>query len=496
MSTFPAIKISNTLTNKKEVFVPLKEGHVSIYACGVTVYDLCHLGHAMQAIIYDTIVKYLRYRGFEVRYVRNYTDVDDKIIDRAKERGISPLELSSEMIQACDEDMISIGVLPADQQPKVSDYIPEIITYIQALIEKGFAYPTQNGDVYFEVRKKLDYGKLSNQKIEQLRSINLEDSYKKDPLDFALWKASDVEGARWNSPWGYGRPGWHIECSVMSSELLGGHFDIHGGGRDLVFPHHENEVAQSEAHSHPHCNYANYWIHSGLLTMESQKMSKSTGNFLTIRDALQKYDYEVIRFNVFQVHYSSNVDFNAKNFGLALKRVYYFYKTFARVNQMVNNCSRVSEEILPDLNIQIFDKNFNEAMDDDFNMPRAFVVIQDVFSQINEIIDRKGIKSKNKIYSLVLLKQLASRLLSVFGMLQREPSEFFDQIYERLVDSRNLDKEKIKSLLDSRKLARETKNFEESDRLREQLLELGLQVQDTPTGQTWEISEEALFSLC
>ena len=496
MSTFPAIKISNTLTNRKEVFIPLKEGFVSIYACGVTVYDLCHLGHAMQAIIYDTIVNYLRYRGFKVRYVRNYTDVDDKIIDRAKERGISPLELSSEMIKACDQDMLAIGVQPADQQPKVSDYIPEIVAYIQTLIDKGFAYSTEDGDVYFEVRRKIDYGKLSNQKIEQLRSNIVEDSQKKDPLDFALWKSSDVEGARWNSPWGYGRPGWHIECSVMSSELLGGHFDIHGGGRDLVFPHHENEIAQSEAHNHPDCNYANYWIHSGLLTMESQKMSKSTGNFLTIRDALNKYDYEVIRFNVFQVHYSSNVDFNAKNFGLALKRVYYFYKTIDRINQMANNFSEISEEILPDLKIEIFERNFTEAMDDDFNMPRAFVVIQEIFSQINEIIDRKGIKAKRKIYSLIKLKEAASRFLAVFGMLQREPSEFFDQVFERLVDARDLDQDEIKFLLEARTIARESKNYVESDRLREQLLELGVQVQDTPNGQTWEISEEALFSLC
>ena len=239
MSTTPKIRITNTLTNRKEVFEPIQAGNVSIYACGVTVYDLCHLGHAMQAIIYDTIVRYLRHRNFQVNYVRNYTDVDDKIIDRANERGISPLELSNEMIKACDDDLAAVGVQPANSQPKVSDYIPEIISYIQTLIEKGYAYATENGDVYYEVRKKSDYGKLSNQKIEQLRSgqrtLNDDENVKNDPLDFALWKSSDVERARWQSPWGFGRPGWHIECSVMSSQLLGNHFDIHGGGRDLVF---------------------------------------------------------------------------------------------------------------------------------------------------------------------------------------------------------------------------------------------------------------------
>lgn len=500
MSALPIIRINNTLTNKKNVFKPLHEGQVSIYACGVTVYDLCHLGHAMQAILYDTIVRYLRYRGFKVTYVRNYTDVDDKIIDRAQERGINPLQLSSEMIQACDEDMLAIGVRPADHQPKVSDYIPQIIAYIESLIEKGFAYSTESGDVYFNVRSKADYGKLSNQKIEQLRSGNrlqIDEEYsKRDPLDFALWKASEIEGARWQSPWGYGRPGWHIECSVMSSQLLGSHFDIHGGGRDLVFPHHENEIAQSEAHSHPNCQYANYWIHSGLLTVENQKMSKSTGNFLTIRDALVKYDFEVIRYNVFQVHYSSNVDFNAKNFGLGLKRVYYFYKTLDRVQQLTNGALNVNMELLPDVNIDKIVTAFTEAMDDDFNMPRAFVVIHELFSQINEIIDRKEIKLKNKIYSLQKLTETASCFLEVFGMLERQPSEFFEQIYQRLIDSRNLDTNQIDAMLTARISARETKDYVESDRLRQKLFELGLQVQDTPNGQTWEISEEALFSLC
>lgn len=500
MSTTPKIRITNTLTNRKEVFEPIQAGNVSIYACGVTVYDLCHLGHAMQAIIYDTIVRYLRHRNFQVNYVRNYTDVDDKIIDRANERGISPLELSNEMIKACDDDLAAVGVQPANSQPKVSDYIPEIISYIQTLIEKGYAYATENGDVYYEVRKKSDYGKLSNQKIEQLRSgqrtLNDDENVKNDPLDFALWKSSDVEGARWQSPWGFGRPGWHIECSVMSSQLLGNHFDIHGGGRDLVFPHHENEVAQSEAYSHPECNYANYWMHSGLLTMNNQKMSKSTGNFLTIRDALKKYDFEVIRYNVFQVHYSSNVDFNAEKFGLALKRIYYFYKTLDRVNQLVNSYDDAPQQILPEIDSVQLEERFHEAMDDDFNTPRAFVVIQEIFSQINEILDRKGVKPKNKVYSLEKLAKTAMKFLGVFGLAQRPPEKFFEQIYQRLVESRKLDSERVDFLLKARVEARQTKDYEESDRLRDELLQLGLQVQDTPKGQLWEVSEEALYSLC
>ncbi|MEE2924901.1 MAG: cysteine--tRNA ligase [bacterium] len=500
MSITPEIKITNTLTNSKEVFKPIQDGEVSIYACGVTVYDLCHLGHAMQAIIYDTIVRYLRYRNFQVNYVRNYTDVDDKIIDRAKERGISPLELSNEMIKACDDDLASVGVQPASSQPKVSDYIPEIISYIKTLIEKGYAYSTEKGDVYYEVRKKSDYGKLSNQKIEQLRSgqriLSDDENVKNDPLDFALWKSSKVEGASWESPWGLGRPGWHIECSVMSSQLLGNHFDIHGGGRDLVFPHHENEVAQSEAYSYPDCHYANYWMHSGLLTMNSQKMSKSTGNFLTIRDALKKYDFEVIRYNVFQVHYSSNVDFNAEKFGLALKRIYYFYKTIYRVNNLLNSSHDAPQKILPELDIVKLEERFHDAMDDDFNMPRAFVVIQEIFSQINEILDRKGVKPKNKVYSLKKLKEIAIKFLDIFGLVQRPPEKFFKQIYQRLVESRGLDSKRVDFLLNARVKAREAKDYEESDRLRDELLQLGLQVQDTPKGQLWEVSEEALYSLC
>ena len=500
LSVAPEIRITNTLTNRKEIFKPIYEGQVSIYACGVTVYDLCHLGHAMQAILYDTIVRYLRYRNYKVTYIRNYTDVDDKIIERAQERGMSPLELSDEMIKACDNDLAAVGVQPANQQPKVSDYIPEIIKYIQTLIENGYAYSTERGDVYYEVRKKSDYGKLSNQKIEQLKSgqivLDDEQNVKKDPLDFALWKSGTVDGACWKSPWGYGRPGWHIECSVMSSQLLGDHFDIHGGGRDLVFPHHENEVAQSEAFSHPKCHYANYWIHSGLLTMNNQKMSKSTGNFLTIRDALKKYDFEVIRYNVFQVHYSSNVDFNADKFGLALKRIHYFYKTLERVNQIKSTVQDAPQKLLLELDLIQLKKQFQDAMDDDFNMPRAFVVIQEIFSQINEILDRKGVKPKHKVYSLEKLAEIAIEFLKIFGLAQRSPEKFFKEIYQRLIESRQLDPDKVDFLLKARVKARQAKDYEESDRLRDQLLQLGLQVQDTPQGQLWEVSEDALYSLC
>ena len=279
------------------------------------------------------------------------------------------------MIKACDDDLAAVGVQPANSQPKVSDYIPEIISYIQTLIEKGYAYATENGDVYYEVRKKSDYGKLSNQKIEQLRSgqrtLNDDENVKNDPLDFALWKSSDVEGLV-GSHWGFGRPGWHIECSVMSSQLLRNHFDIHGGGRDLVFlimktrlPNQKPTVIQNVIMQITGCT-------PGLLTMNNQKMSKSTGNFLTIRDALKKYDFEVIRYNVFQVHYSSNVDFNAEKFGLALKRIYYFYKTLDRVNQLVNSYDDAPQQILPEIDSVQLEERFHEAMDDDFNTPRAF----------------------------------------------------------------------------------------------------------------------------
>ena len=321
------IRVTNTLSGKKEKLIPHEEGHIKIYACGVTVYDHCHIGHAMQAIYFDVMRNYLKFAGYKVTYVRNYTDVDDKIINKAKELNMKPLDLSEKIIKSSIKDMEAIGVKEADREPKVSETIPEIISMIEELIKKGFAYPTSEGDVYYRVQKKADYGKLSNRNVSDLRSNtrDLVQGGKEDALDFALWKSDLTEGASWESPWGAGRPGWHIECSAMAKKHLGDTFDIHGGGRDLVFPHHENEIAQSESANS--CTYCNYWVHSGLLTINKQKMSKSLGNHILISDFVSKYPGEVLRLAYLQYHYSSNVDFSEAVFNNCLKKLLYFYET-------------------------------------------------------------------------------------------------------------------------------------------------------------------------
>ncbi|NDE17689.1 cysteine--tRNA ligase, partial [bacterium] len=366
----PQILVTNTLTRRKE---PLKSldpsgNKIRMYACGVTVYDDCHIGHAMQAIFFDVIRRYLEFAGYDVTYVRNFTDVDDKIIDRAKQRGMSPARLAQDMIESSDRDMEAIGVRPADHQPRVSEMIPQIVHMIQDLIRDEAAYATKSGDVYYRVRRKSDYGKLSGRNPDELRSgtRDLVQGDKEDPLDFALWKKDDVPDASWDSPWGRGRPGWHIECSAMSKEYLGNSFEIHGGGRDLVFPHHENEIAQSEsANKAP---YASCWMHCGLLTIEKQKMSKSLGNHITIQDFLKSWTPEVLRFGILQYHYSSNVDFSKAVFQQCHRRLLYFYETLDLLNQMAPE--KVSAPADP-LNHHWLIGEFHKAMSDDFNTAAA-----------------------------------------------------------------------------------------------------------------------------
>ena len=336
------VRITNTLTGKKETLQPIEPGHVKMYACGVTVYDHCHIGHAMQAIYFDVIRNFLEFIGYKVTYVRNYTDVDDKIIKKANERGISPKTLVDEIIESCSTDMKNLGVRPATFEPRVSECIPDIISMIETLIENGSAYESA-GDVYYRVRSKPDYGKLSNRNPDQLRAgtRDLASGDKEDSLDFALWKKDDVKDASWDSPWGKGRPGWHIECSVMAKNSLGDNFDIHGGGRDLVFPHHENEIAQSESANQ--CSYANIWVHSGLLTIEKQKMSKSLGNHILIQDFLKKWAPEVLRLAYLNQQYSSNSDFSENVFKSCARKLLYYYESLHLLLIILKN---FNEEIL------------------------------------------------------------------------------------------------------------------------------------------------------
>lgn len=486
------LRLTNTLTNSKEIFRPIQSGRIGIYACGVTVYDECHLGHAMQAILFDTFVQYLKYRGFDVTYVRNYTDVDDKIILRAAELGESPLELSERMIQKSLEDMNSLGVHPADYEPKVSDNIPAIIDYIQQLIDKDFAYSTTEGDVYYRVLKKEDYGKLSNQKPDQLlvgHRIDSKDS-KENPLDFALWKHDETEGASWESPWGMGRPGWHIECSVMATKYLGSNFDIHGGGRDLVFPHHENEIAQAEAHT---CGpYANYWVHTGLMTLENQKMSKSVGNLIRIREALEKYSAEVLRWTIFQVHYSSDLNFTHQGFALSMRKLYYCYQTLRRSLELIDGGPSDDHH---GVDVKGYETAFREAMDDDFQIPRALVVVNQVFQDLNEILNRKGLKAPVRRGSIKPLLGLIRDLGRVLGLFQRNAEDFLSEIHNKYLNLKKIEPSFVDNSLNQRNELRKVREFEKADQIRFQLSELGILVLDTTGGSQWELSETALEEL-
>ena len=330
------MKIYNSMTGKKEEFKPIKDGEVKMYACGITVYDLSHIGHARQAIVYSMIKNYLEYRGYKVTYVRNYTDVDDKIINKANALGKNAIEFSREQIEETEKDMAGLHVAPADIQTKASEYIDKIIDFVQKLIDKGYAYVAPNGDVYYSVRKFKDYGKLSHRNVDDMLNgvrIELEEG-KEDPIDFALWKSAKPGEISWDSPWGKGRPGWHIECSAMALNTLGETIDIHGGGRDLLFPHHENEIAQSEALTGK--TFANYWSHCGLIKINGEKMSKSLGNSLTIRDALKMYDYEVIKYLMFSKHYGSDMDILDSDFLMAEKHMYYFYISIKQMEDFIN----------------------------------------------------------------------------------------------------------------------------------------------------------------
>ncbi len=489
------MKLTNTLSGRKEEVKPLVDGRISMYACGVTVYDKCHLGHAMQAILYDVLARWLRFRGYEVTYVRNFTDVDDKIIARARELELSPLELSSRMIAASRRDMDALRVQPADHEPKVSDYIPDIIEFIENLIQKEYAYVTSSGDVYFRVRCKEDYGKLSGQNPDAMRTgarIDA-DPDKEDPLDFALWKSEDVEGAAWDSPFGKGRPGWHIECSVMSNCILGERFDIHGGGRDLVFPHHENEIAQSEARHG--CGFASTWVHCGLLTIERQKMSKSTGNFITIEDALREYGVELIRWNLYQYHYASNIDFSDAAFRQGLKKLYSFYRTLSSVQRLSTAFPEFRAVPLPEYDPESFEKEFIEAMDDDLNLPRAMSTVHGWFQAMNEVLALKGLKQGRRIQGLLALKESLMEFLNLLEICQEDPESFFRDIHARWFARQGLKADWVDTLVKERNQARKSRDFARADQIRDELAVRGLRLLDTAEGTSWELSDQALEEL-
>jgi cysteinyl-tRNA synthetase len=485
------IRIYNTLTKQKEEFKPLNPPVVNMYTCGVTVYDDCHIGHARSLYVFDVIRRYLKYRGYDVRFVRNITDVDDKIINRANDLKVGWLDLVEKYIAAYRKDLRSLGVADADAEPRATQNIPEMITYIQALIQKGFAYATNTG-VYFSVRKFKGYGKLSGQSLDQMlegvRKTTAESKH--DPLDFALWKAAKEGEPFWEGPWGKGRPGWHIECSVMSQKYLKvDTLDIHAGGRDLVFPHHENEIAQSEALTGK--PFANYWIHHGLLTIEAQKMSKSLGNFITIRDVLSKYPADVLKIMYLQAHYSSPVDFSWEKMEAAKK-------AYESIVIVVDKLEKMNIPGKPG-GLNGFRDSFVSHMDDDFNTPRALSVVFDAVHECNRLMGSGDALKDDKLSDILYsIKEMAEALgLSpgkgdIFKQKDiNDKANFLSFVAAILRDERGCmitgemsEKEQIDLAIKKRNSLRKEKKYKEADDIRKGLDAAGVILEDSKDGQT------------
>ena len=453
-----SLKVYNTLSRQKEEFVPVVPGKVGMYVCGMTVYDFCHLGHARVMIAFDVIARYLRHRGYEVNYIRNITDIDDKIITRANENGEAFDALTERFITEMNKDAESLAIEPPDAEPRATSHIGDIIELVETLIDKGFAYPAENGDVYYSVRKFENYGKLSGKILDELEAgarVGV-DEFKQDPLDFVLWKSAKPEEPHWESPWGIGRPGWHIECSAMSKCCLGDTFDIHGGGPDLKFPHHENEIAQSEAANGK--SYVNTWMHAGAVRVDGEKMSKSLGNFFTIREILDKYPAEVVRFLLLSSQYRSAINYSEDSLKESQVKLDRFYNALSLVDGDV-----VAADIEND-----YSERFHAAMDDDFNTPVAIAVLFDLVRALNKADGAEA---------LALAGQL-KYLGAVLGCLQLEPSEFLQGADED-------ESAWVESMIAKRAQAKKDKDFATADSVRDELQAKGIVLRDGPEGTTW-----------
>jgi cysteinyl-tRNA synthetase len=480
------LRFYNSASRKKEVFNPIKEGKASIYVCGPTVYDLCHIGNARSFLAFDVLVRYLRARGVDVTYVRNFTDVDDKIIERAKQLGKDPSTLALEFIDAFYEDMGRLGVIKADIEPRATEHINDMVSMIQELEVRGFAYE-KDGDVFFSVEKLNDYGTLSGRKLEDMKAGSriAVNEKKRHPMDFVLWKNTKPGEPCWPSPWGPGRPGWHIECSVMSNHYLGSTFDIHGGGEDLIFPHHENERAQSVAANGT--EFARYWLHNGYLTVESEKMSKSLGNFITARDAMKEYPPEVIRLFLLSKHYRSPLDFSKKDLLGVQSGLVRIYRTLQRLEKIAGKPEVIEEDlienILPDEQEDTFLKNFVYSMDDDLNTSGAIGLIFDKVKDMNRLMDT--LNESSDIEVLNRLKKDRHNLLKaarVLGVLNESPAAFFETISQT---SDAIDDEEIEKLIRERVDARAAKDWARADSIRDELKEKGVILEDSSGETTW-----------
>ncbi|WP_275287318.1 cysteine--tRNA ligase [Halomonas elongata] len=461
------MQIYNTLTRRKETFTPIEPGRVRMYVCGMTVYDYCHLGHARVMVAFDVITRYLRARGYDVAYVRNITDIDDKILKRAEENGETIESLTDRMIDAMHEDEGRLGVLRPDSEPRATQHVDEIVTMIQTLIDKGYAYAATNGDVYYRVRRFADYGKLNNRDPDDMRAgarVDVEE-HKEDPLDFVLWKAAKPGEADWLSPWGPGRPGWHIECSAMSTCCLGETFDIHGGGPDLTFPHHENEIAQSEAATGK--PYVNTWMHAGAVRVQHEKMSKSLGNFFTIREVLEHHDPEVVRYLLVASHYRSPINYAPDSLADARKSLERFYNALEGL--ALDGVELGGTAVDPS-----FDRRFTEAMDDDFNTAGAMSVLFDLARELNRA------RKESPDEAPALAAEL-KRLGSVLGLLQQDPTTFLKGGAGELP----LSDAEIEAKITERAEAKKARDFARADGIRDELAALGIVLKDSREGTTW-----------
>ena len=485
------IKIYNTLSRKKEPLQPLEANHVKLYVCGITSYDYCHIGHARSALVFDMVVRYLRYQGYQVTFVRNFTDVDDKIIARALEQEVQPAELAQRFIDEFYVDMDMLGVLRPDIEPRATDHIQEMIDLVQELIDKGLAYVAE-GDVYFRVNKFADYGALSGRKLEDMQAgARIEvNEQKEHPMDFALWKKAKPGEPKWESPWGPGRPGWHIECSAMSRKYLGETFDIHGGGKDLIFPHHENEIAQSCGASGK--QFANIWMHHGFVTIKDEKMSKSLGNFLTIRDVLRDYPAEVLRLFIFSTQYRNPLDFTEdalRDAGTGLDRIYECLAMVASLpDGLAGEPSIVSKKDGKKL-ARLKDR-FNQAMDNDFNTAQALGFLFDAIKVMNKI--GRLLPDRPAAADVELLKATGAtvvELSDILGVAGQDPVRYVEEKKKKLLASIDISEEEINHLIRERDEARKKKDWATSDKVRDQLLAHNIELHDGPDGTTWEVKK-------
>ncbi|UPU36428.1 cysteine--tRNA ligase [Geomonas paludis] len=478
-----ALRVYNTLTGSKEEFVPLNPGKVGMYVCGVTVYDHCHIGHARANVVFDMIYRYLQAKGLDVTYVRNYTDIDDKIINRANRDGVPYNEISERFIHEFDKDMARLMLQLPTFQPKATEHIPEIIALVQQLIDKGYAYAS-GSDVFFRVDRFEGYLKLSKRNLEDMQAgARIEvDEKKEHPMDFALWKGAKPGEPYWESPWGQGRPGWHIECSAMSSKFLGDTFDIHGGGKDLIFPHHENEIAQSEAASGK--PFVKYWLHNGFVNINSEKMSKSLGNFFTIKEVLERYDAEVLRFFLLSAHYRSPIDFsdqNLKESELGLERI---YNALAGIDERLaagTDHAPTEESAELDEKCRSIATRFSEAMDDDFNTAMALGHVFDLVRSINRALPVSPLELLSRV------KQEIASIAATLGVCDSVPAEYLQRMKDRKTSEMEIPVEEIEALIAERAEARKAKNFKRSDEIRDLLLEKNIVLLDSAQGTTWKV---------